>query len=136
MSNEKMYSNKYQKSLSQQLLFEVPLFRFQFVSALYYLDCYYNAYLMKQTASLYLKLPLNSIFLVCFCYIWKDTFLLVLDLFISEYLDRSPPWKGVKEAFSVKCQTENLAFGLDKIKQNPGFPNKEDNAVFKHIHQK
>ena len=42
MSIEEMYCNKSQKLLSQQLSFEVSLFRFQFVSAVQYLDCYYN----------------------------------------------------------------------------------------------
>ena len=30
----------------------------------------------------------------------------VLNLFISEYLEEIPPWKKMKEAFSVKLQTE------------------------------
>ena len=46
----------------------------------------------------------------------------------------------MKEAFSVKLQTENLSlffffFFLLKIeiKQNPGCPNKEYNSIFEHI---
>ena len=54
-----MYYNEYRKSLNQQLLCKVSLFWFQFVSALQYLNCYYNEYSVKQTASLYLKLPLK-----------------------------------------------------------------------------
>ena len=54
----------------QQHSFEVSLFRFHFVSALHYLDCYYNKHPVKQTASLYLKLPFElayfSVFLVIF----------------------------------------------------------------------
>ena len=56
---EKIYCNESQKQLSQQLLFEASLLSFRFISALQYLDCYYNEYAVMQTASLYLKLPLN-----------------------------------------------------------------------------
>ena len=49
MSIEKMYCNESQKSLSQQLLFEVSVFRFHFVSALQYLGCYDNEYPVTQT---------------------------------------------------------------------------------------
>ena len=45
---------------------------------------------------------------MCFCYIWKDKSLLILNLFTSEYLDQIPLWKEIKEIFSVKLQTENL----------------------------
>ena len=38
------------------------LFRFHFTFARQYLDCYYNEYPVKPTASLYLKLPLKSAF--------------------------------------------------------------------------
>ena len=61
---------------------------------------------MKQTASLYLKLPFKPVFLVCFCYFWKVKSLLVLNIFISEYLDKILSWKEMKLAFSVKLQTE------------------------------
>ena len=66
MSIEKMRSNKSQKSLSQQLLFKVSLFQFDFVSAFQYLDCCYNEYPVKQTTSLYLKLPLKPAFFFFF----------------------------------------------------------------------
>ena len=56
---EKIYCNESQKQLSQQLLFEASLFSFRFISVLQYLDGYYNEYAVMQTASLYLKLPLN-----------------------------------------------------------------------------
>ena len=46
-----------QKSLTSQLLFQVSLFRFHFVSECQYLDCFYNEYPVKQTALLFLKLP-------------------------------------------------------------------------------
>ena len=36
--------------------------------------------------------------------------LLILNLFISEYLDKVLPWKEMKLAFLVKLQTENLFF--------------------------
>ena len=57
-----MYCNESRKSPSQQILFEVSLFRFHFVSALQYLDCYYNEYTVNQTVSLYSKLPLKPAF--------------------------------------------------------------------------
>ena len=47
MAVEKMYCNYSRKSLSPQLLFEVSLFRFHFVFAFQYLDCYYE-YPVKQ----------------------------------------------------------------------------------------
>ena len=50
--------------------------------------------------------------LVCFCYFWKDKPLLILNLFIFEYLDQIASWKEIKEAFSLKLQTENLCFCL------------------------
>ena len=68
MSSEKMYCNESRKSLSQQLLVKVSLRRFHFASALYYF--YYNEHSAKQTALLYLKLPLKPG--LCFCYFWKD----------------------------------------------------------------
>ena len=46
--------------------------------------------------------------LVCFRYFWKDKPLLILDLFISEYLDQIASWKEIKEAFSGKLEIENL----------------------------
>ena len=57
MSKEEMYCNESWKSLGPQLLFEVSLFRFHFVSILQYLDRYYNEYPLNQTVLLYLKLP-------------------------------------------------------------------------------
>ena len=113
MSIEKMYCNESRKSLSQQLLLEVSIFRFHFISALQYLYCYNNEYLMKQTASLYWSFLWNLHFM-CFCNFWKDNSLLIVNLYISEYLDQIRPWKEVKEAFSVKIQTENLCFCLRK----------------------
>ena len=43
----------------------------------------------------------------------------------------------MKEAPSVKLQSENLCFCLLKVKieQSSGCPNKEYNAIFKHINQ-
>ena len=52
--------NESGKSLSQQLLFEVSLFRFHFVSALQCLDYCYKEYQVKQTASLSLKLAFET----------------------------------------------------------------------------
>ena len=51
MSIEKMYYSESRKSLYQQILFEVSLGRFHFVSALQYLGSYCNEYPVKQTAS-------------------------------------------------------------------------------------
>ena len=101
---EKIYCNEFQKSSSQQHLFDVSLFNFHFVSALQYLDCYYNEYLVKQTGVLYLKLPLKLATKTknMFFIIFGKIRLLILNLFISEYLDQIPTWKEMKDAFSVK----------------------------------
>ena len=65
------------------------LFRFYFVSVFQYLDCCYNEYPVKHSASLYLKFPLKSAFFVArFCYFWEDKSFFILHLFISEYLDQ------------------------------------------------
>ena len=48
---EKRYNSESQESLSQRILYEVSLFWFHFVFALQYLDCSYNEYPVKQTAS-------------------------------------------------------------------------------------
>ena len=90
--------------------FCLNFFYFVFILLLYFrhLDCCKNS--VKQTASLNLNLRLKPEFLVRFCYFWKVKSLLDLNLFISEYLDQIPPWKGIKEAFSVKLQTENCCF--------------------------
>ena len=48
---EKMYNSESQESLSQRILCEVCLFWFHFVFAFQYLDCSYNEYPVKQTAS-------------------------------------------------------------------------------------
>ena len=73
--------------------------------------------------------------LVNFCYFWKDKSLLILSLFISEYLDQIPPYREMKEGLSVKLQNENMFLLKIKIKQNPGCPNKGYNAILKYIHQ-
>ena len=80
-----MYFNDAQKSIGA-LLFEVSLFRIHFLSALQYLDCYYDKYLAKQTVSLYLKFPLKPT-LVIFCY-YKS--FIILNLSTSEYLYQIP----------------------------------------------
>ena len=46
-------------------LFEVSLVRFHFDSLLKYLDCCYTEYPLKQTASLYLKLPFKPVLSLC-----------------------------------------------------------------------
>ena len=133
---ENICCNKSGKSVSQNLLFEFFVFRFHFVSALQYLHCYDNEYLVKQTALFELNLSLKpAFFLVYFCYFWKVKNLLILNVFISEYLDQSPRWKEIRGAFSVTFQTKNVFSLKIKIKQNPGCPNKEYNEILKHIRQ-
>ena len=63
---EQIYCNESLKSLSQQLLFEFSVLRIHFASAPQYSDCYYNEYPVKQTALLYLKLPLKPACFVVF----------------------------------------------------------------------
>ena len=62
MSIEKCISINPENHLVDNFLFKVSLFRFHFVSALQYLDCRYNGYPVKQTASLYLELSLKPAF--------------------------------------------------------------------------
>ena len=62
----KMYGNESQKLLSGKFLFEVSSFSFHFAFALQYLNCYYERYTVKQTASLYLNLPLKPKFFSMF----------------------------------------------------------------------
>ena len=74
---------------------------------------------MKQTTSWYLKLPLKPAFLVYFWYLSKVKFLLILNLFISEYLNKILQWKDMKKAFSVTHETENFCFCLrQKLNEN------------------
>ena len=73
----------------------------------------------------------NMNFLVRFYYFWKYRFLLILKVFICECLHQILPWKEIKEAFPRRLQNKKRFLP----KQNPGCPNKEYNAVFKHIHQ-
>ena len=74
MSIGKLYNNKSKKSLSQELLLEVCLFWFHFVSALQYLDRYYDEYTMKQTASLNTTVAIETFIFSVFFYFWKDRF--------------------------------------------------------------
>ena len=55
--------------MNPQPLFEVSLFRFYFVFTFQYLDCYCSKYLVRQTASLCLKLPLKPAFFKCFLFV-------------------------------------------------------------------
>ena len=66
VSIDKMHCNEFQKSLSQQLFFEFYFFMFYFFPALQCLDRYYNENPVKQTASLYMKLPLKPVFFSMF----------------------------------------------------------------------
>ena len=88
---------------------------------------------MLQLSFLYLKMPLKSAFLIFF-FFWNDNSLLILKLFISEYLDLIPPWKEIKEAFSVNFHTENLLLKI-KLKDSPDCPNNEYNAILNYIHE-
>ena len=70
------------------------------------------------------------VFVVFFVFFWKVKSLVVVNLFISEYLDE------MMLAFLLKLQTECLCLCFFKlIKQNPCYPNKKYNKIFKHIHQ-
>ena len=59
-----MHCYQSQNLLNEQLLLEVSLFGFNFLSELQYLGCYYNEYPVTQTAFLYLELPLKRAFFV------------------------------------------------------------------------
>ena len=58
-----MHCYQSQNLLNEQLLLEVSLFRFNFLSELQYRG-YYNEYPVTQTAFLYLELPLKRAFFV------------------------------------------------------------------------
>ena len=64
-------------------------------------------------------------------YFWKDKSLHILNSFISEYLDQILSWNHFSEAPGWKP----LFLLKTKIKQNPGYSNKEYNAIFNHIYQ-
>ena len=63
----------------------------------------------------------TCIYLVCFFYFWKVKSLLVLNLFISEYLDIFP-WKRWSKAFSVKLQIKIRL--IKKFEQSELYTNK------------
>ena len=92
LSVEKIYCSESRKSLSQQLLFDAILSRFHFASELHHLGCYYNEYPYSEANSILIlevafeKRIIYSVFLL----FWKDKFLLIFGLFISEYLDQVP----------------------------------------------
>ena len=108
-----------------------------FVSALLYLECYYNECLVKQTASLYLKLSLKPAFFKSNKNIVIFGKLSLLFSFISQYLDKILLWKEMKLAFSARFQAKNLCFSsrwkLNKIQAAQ--TRNIYNAIFKHIHQ-
>ena len=51
---------------------------------------------------------------MCFCCFGKVKSLLVLNLFIPEYLDKILPWKEMKTVFPIKLRTECLCFCLSE----------------------
>ena len=116
-------------------MLEVFLFRFILFSAFQYLECYYNEYPVKETASLYLKLLLKPAFYMNKSIVIFGNFSL-LSFLISEYSDKILPLKEIKLAFLVKFQTENLCFcsryELNKIQAAQ--TRNTYNAIFKHIH--
>ena len=60
-----------------------------FVSALLYLDCYYNEYHVKQTASLYSFLAFETCAFLLVSLVLFSWF--ILNRFISNYLDQTFP---------------------------------------------
>ena len=67
-----LWGKESQKSLSWRLCLKL-LYSASFFSAFQYLQCYYNEYPVKQTASWFLKLPLEPAFYEeSFCYFWKS----------------------------------------------------------------
>ena len=76
MAIEKTYFSESRKSLSRQLLFQFFLFRFHFVSPLYYSDCCYNKYPVKQTSILVAGVTFeNCIFSVFLTYLFLNILL-------------------------------------------------------------
>ena len=68
---------------------------------------------------------------------WVNKFLLLFFVFvILKVTDQIPSWKKMKEAFSVKLQTEKLCFCLRwKLNKIQAAQIKNKNVVFKHFHQ-
>ena len=98
-----------------------------------FIDCYYNEYPVKKTASLYLKFAFETcIFLVCFSYFWKEKSLLFLNLYIYFWMSRPNSSMEGDEGgiFSKAPDWKSLKI---KIKQKSGCPNNEYSAIFKHI---
>ena len=90
----------------------------------------YYEYPEKQKASIYLKLPLKPKFFVRFYYFWKDF------LFYSWISSPNSSMEGdVVCIFGKGPDWKALFLFKMKIKQNPVYPNKEYNAIFKHIYQ-
>ena len=122
MPIEKMYCSESRKSLGPQLLFEISLFKCHFISAIQYLYCYCDEYPLKQTAYTWSCVwNLHFLFLVCFSYFWKHKFVLILNLFISEYLDQTEDNEG--EILSKPPDWKPLFLLKVKIPQNPACPN-------------
>ena len=83
---------------------------------------------------------------MCFCYFWKDKSSLIWNLFFNLfftyfklYIWISGPnssMEGYEGGIFSKAPGWKPLFLLRiKLKENAGFPNKEYNAIFKHIHQ-
>ena len=100
----------FRKSLCWKRFLEIFFLGFILFPHFNNLCCCFNEYPVKERISLYLKLPLNLNFICDSFYFWKNNYFLILNKFISEYLDQIPPWKEMKEVFSIKLQTENLCF--------------------------
>ena len=129
-----MYWNECQNLMSRLLLLEVSLFRSYFVSALQYLDCYHKEYPVKQKASYTWSWLWNLAF---FCWIFVIfsyfSYLKLTYFWISCPSSTMEGSEGV--IFNKAPDWKSLFLFKIMIKQNLGCPNKEYNAIFKHIHQ-
>ena len=72
-----------------------------------------------------------------------SAFLLFLERYVFAYFKSNyiwicrqiPPWKEMKEEFSIKFQTENLCFCLRWKLNKTQTAQIRNNAIFKHMHQ-
>ena len=70
-----------------------------------------------------------------FFFFWKGKSLLILNLFILEYLDQIPPWKEMKEAFQSRSRLKIYLCLRLKLNKTQTIQIRKYNTISKHIHQ-
>ena len=75
------------------------------------------------------------LFIVFLFFFWKGKSLLILNLFILEYLDQIPPWKEMKEAFQSRSRLKIYLCLRLKLNKTQTTQIRKYNTISKHIHQ-